>query len=118
MRLPMSARVQRRQVWLPRQAPLLKRMSEWFAGAGSEHGAMHVALRGRDSDGRPVEHRWEILARDGDGPEIPATSAVLIARKLAAGELGVRGAQPCLDLFTLDECLQSLAPFAIETRQY
>ena len=32
--------------------------------------------------------------------------------------VAVRGAQPCLDLFTLEHCLQSLAPFAIETRQY
>lgn len=101
---------------LSRHAPALKRMSEWFGAAGSDHGAMHVTLRGMADDGKAVEQHWEIVARDGDGPEIPATAAVVIARKLAAAELSTRGARPCLDLFTLNECVQSLAPFAIETR--
>lgn len=102
---------------LSRHAPLLKRMSEWFAMAGSDHGAMHVSLHGIDAAGDTAKLCWEIVARDGDGPEIPATAAVVIARKLAAGTIAVRGAQPCLDLFTWQECMDSLATFAIETRQ-
>ena len=101
---------------LVRHARLLKRMSEWFADAGSDAGAMHVELHGIDTDGRPRRRRWEILACDGDGPEIPATAAVVIARKLARGELAARGAGACLDLFTLDECLESLAGYAMSVR--
>lgn len=101
---------------LARHAGLLKRMSEWFADTGSDAGAMHVELHGIDAAGRPQRRRWEILARDGDGPEIPATAAVVIARKLARGELATRGAGACLDLFTLDECLESLAGYAMSVR--
>jgi hypothetical protein len=101
---------------LPRHAARLKRMSEWFAAAGSDAGAMHVELCGIGADGQPRRRRWEIVACDGDGPEIPATAAVVIARKLAHGALPVRGARACLDLFTLDECLDSLAGYAIRVR--
>ncbi|WP_257384924.1 saccharopine dehydrogenase family protein, partial [Tahibacter caeni] len=101
---------------LARHAALLKRLSERFAAAGSDCGAMHVELRGAGTDGRALRRRWEIVACGGDGPEIPATAAVVIARKLARGELGVRGARACLDLFTLDECLDSLAGYAMRVR--
>lgn len=98
---------------LPRRAALLKRMSEWFAGAGSDTGAMHVALQGHDARGNPQRIYWEIVASSGDGPQIPATAAVLLARKLAAGEIRHGGARACLDLFTLEEFLASLQGYAI-----
>lgn len=101
---------------LPRHAALLKRMSEWWRHAGSDAGAMHVRLTGADARGAAKTLTWEILARGGDGPEIPATAAVVIAQKLARGELAARGARACLDLFTLDECLDSLRGFAIDTQ--
>ncbi|HVJ61214.1 MAG TPA: saccharopine dehydrogenase NADP-binding domain-containing protein [Tahibacter sp.] len=101
---------------LPRHAAMLKRASERFLGAGSDAGAMHVALAGVDAHGAVQRLTWEIVATDGDGPEIPATAAVVIATKLARGELAARGAQPCVDLFTLEECLAALAPFALQTR--
>lgn len=101
---------------LARYAPALKRASEWFLAAGSDAGAMHVTLTGGDAHGAAKRLTWEIVARDGDGPEIPATAAVVIALKLARGEIAARGARPCVDLFTLEECLASLAEFAIGTR--
>jgi hypothetical protein len=100
---------------LPSYAATLKRMSEWLLGAGSDAGAMHVTLRGADLSGNPHRTDWEIIATGGDGPQIPATAAVVIAGKLARGELDARGAVPCLDLFTLEECLASLAGYAIRT---
>ncbi len=101
---------------LPAHAAALKRASEWFLRAGTDTGAMHVELSGTDSSGNPHRVHWEIIATDGDGPQIPATACVVIAGKLARGELGTRGAIPCLDLFTLDECLASLAGYAIRTQ--
>lgn len=100
---------------LASHAAALKRTSEWFLRAGTDAGAMHVELHGMDSSGNPHRIHWEIIATGGDGPQIPATAAVVIAGKLARGELGTRGAVPCLDLFTLDECLASLAGYAIRT---
>jgi hypothetical protein len=40
-------------------------------------------------------------------------AAVLLARKLARGQLSARGATPCLDLFSLDEFLDALASYDI-----
>jgi hypothetical protein len=76
---------------------------------------MVVELSGRDAQGQPLRLRWSLSAAAGDGPQIPATPAVVLARKLADGELSVRGAMPCMGLFTLDEALAALAGFAIET---
>ncbi len=60
--------------------------------------------------------RWEIIARQGDGPEIPATPAVVLAQKLARGDIKGGGASACANLFDLASLLSSLAPFKIETR--
>ena len=100
---------------LARHAPRLRRLSEWFIDAGSDVGGMVVELSGRDAHGQPLRLRWSLSAAAGDGPQIPATPAVVLARKLADGELSVRGAMPCMGLFTLDEALAALAGFAIET---
>jgi len=99
---------------LARHAPRLRRLSEWFLDAGSDVGGMVVELTGRDVQGEPLCLRWSLSAAAGDGPQIPAMPAVVLARKLADGELSVRGAMPCMGLFTLDEALAALGGFAIE----
>ncbi|MHB1057060.1 MAG: saccharopine dehydrogenase family protein [Rhodanobacter sp.] len=101
---------------LARHAPRLRRISEWFLDAGSDVGGMVVELAGCDAQGRPLRLRWSLSAAAGHGPQIPATPAVVLARKLADGELSVRGAMPCMGLFTLDEALAALDGFAIVTQ--
>ena len=71
-------------------------------------------MRGHGHDGAPLAIDWTLVARDGDGPRIPAVASVVLVRKLARGELPGCGAQPCLDLFTLDEVMAALAGYAIE----
>jgi hypothetical protein len=93
---------------LDRWARGLKRISEWFLAAGSNAGAMHVRLRGTASDGKPLTLTWILIAGGGHGPQVPATAAVVLARKLVGGQLSARGARPCLDLFSLDEFLAAL----------
>jgi saccharopine dehydrogenase-like NADP-dependent oxidoreductase len=100
---------------LARHATRLRRISEWFLGAGTDVGGMLVELGGRDAQGRALKLRWSLRAGAGDGPQIPATPAVVLARKLADGSLSARGAMPCMGLFTLDEALAALDGFAIET---
>ncbi|WP_246194478.1 saccharopine dehydrogenase family protein [Pseudoxanthomonas jiangsuensis] len=99
----------------PWARPLL-RLSERWLDAGSDVGVMHVDLAGTGLDGRPLALRWTLVARDGDGPQIPCTAAVVLARRLAEGRLPAAGATACLDLFTLDEYLDALRGFAVETR--
>ncbi|MDR3385459.1 MAG: saccharopine dehydrogenase NADP-binding domain-containing protein [Rudaea sp.] len=96
---------------LDRWTHALKRISEWFLPLGSDTGAMHVALRGIGIDGQPLALTWTLVAGSGHGTQVPATAAVVLARKLANGQLAARGATPCLGLFSLDEYLAALAGF-------
>ncbi len=98
----------------PWAAPLLRLSNRWLR-AGSDTGVMLIDLRGLDAAGRPLTLRWRIVADAGSGPQIPATPAVVLARKLARRQLPGAGAVPCLDLFTLDDCLDALRPFPIHT---
>lgn len=100
---------------LDRHARWLKSISELFASAGSDVGAMHVDLRGVDADGKALRLVWQLVALDGDGPEIPATAAVILARKLAQSQLVERGAMPCTGLFTLGEFIEALDGYAVRT---
>jgi Saccharopine dehydrogenase NADP binding domain len=101
---------------LTRCARPLFAMSEYWQHIGSDTGFIRMTLRGRDHDNEPHALQWTMIARNGDGPQIPATAAVVLARKLARGELPGCGAQPCIDLFTLEEFLAALEGFSMETR--
>ncbi len=101
---------------LDRWTAPLKRISEWFLARGSDVGAMHVRLSGTAPDGKPLHVTWTLVAGSGHGPQIPATAAVVLARKLARGQLTKNGATPCLDLFDLDEYLVALSDYDIQTR--
>ena len=96
-----------------RHAAALKRLSEHTMAWGSSAGAMHVEITGRRRDGTPHRVKWYIVAPDGDGPQIPCTAAVVIARKLARGEMPRRGAMPCLELFSVDEFMAALEGFNV-----
>ena len=97
-------------------APALKRISEGFEHLGSTRGGMHVELRGLDHGGRPLRRCWSLLADSGDGPQIPCTAAVVMAKKLARGEIDAAGASPCLGFFTLEEFMQALEGFDVVTQ--
>lgn len=98
-----------------RTAGFMTRASRLFEQFGSDIGGMHQVVRGVDMQGRALEREWVIVAGSGHGPEIPATPAVVLARKLARGELSERGARPCLDLFSLAEFMSALDGFDIRT---
>ena len=98
-----------------RHAAGLKRISEWFAARGHDAGAMHVAITGTDAAGMPRSVLWQLLALYGDGPQVPCTAAIVLARKLASGSLRERGARPCMGLLTLEELQVGLQDYAIRT---
>jgi len=99
-----------------RHAPVLKRMSEWFEHRGSTCGGMHVALRGLDHTGKPLQRCWHLLADKGDGPQVPCTAAVVMAKKLARGELDQPGAGPCPGFFSLREFMRELRGLEVATQ--
>ncbi|HNN55855.1 MAG TPA: saccharopine dehydrogenase NADP-binding domain-containing protein [Novosphingobium sp.] len=88
--------------------PLL-RASFWFDPLGSGRSGFHMRITGRGTDGAPRERQEWIVARSGDGPNIPCMPVILIARRLAEGRTLAPGARPCLDLIGLDEYLAALS---------
>ena len=80
---------------------------------GSDVGGMAVTLEGEDREGRRMRVDWSLIARRGHGPFIPAMPSVILAKRLLAGTLAVRGAMPCLGLFTLEDFLAEVADLDI-----
>lgn len=86
-----------------RYAHGFQRLSRRLMFLGSARGGMHIRLRGCDLEGEALNVAWFLTADQNHGPEVPCTPALILARKLAAGKLPIRGAMPCWNLFTLDE---------------
>ncbi|MCC8432956.1 DUF4166 domain-containing protein [Reyranella aquatilis] len=63
---------------------------------GSDKGGLRIDLAG------PGASRcWSLIAEGGDGPYVPAMPAAALVRRLARGDLGRRGAMPCVGLLSL-----------------
>ena len=96
-------------------ADRLLRLSFLFDPLGSDKSGFHMFLSGVAEDGRPVAIRIFMIARRGHGPNIPCMPAIVLAKRLAAGESIDAGARPCLDLIHLEELLSALANLDVTT---
>lgn len=81
----------------------LKRMADWFKEWGTDAGAMHVSVSGRDHLDVLQQREWVLVAGSGDGPYVPTLAAAALVRKLAAGTLECTGALPCTGLLSLED---------------
>lgn len=100
----LAAALRRRGLRLPleRHASWLNRVSSSLLDRfGSENGGMRVAVAGTRDDGSAGRSEWHLFAPDSNGPEIPCMAALLLARKILAGEVPARGALPCTGLLHL-----------------
>lgn len=100
---------------LASHARTLRRFSERLIRFGSDVGGMVVEVRGKGRDGSPLHLRWWLVADAGEGPEVPATPAVVLARELADGRLTAKGAQPCMGLFGLEQIEAGFSGYAVRT---
>ena len=50
-----------------------------------------------------MRREWHITADDDHGPEIPCMAAVLLARRLARGQVPPAGARVCMGLLALED---------------
>lgn len=89
-------------------ADRLLKLSFVFDPLGSDKSGFHMILDGKGTDGRAKSIRIFMIARQVHGPNIPCIPAILLARRLAAGEQIAAGARPCLDLVDLPEYLDAL----------
>lgn len=81
----------------------LERAATRFDRRGGQWGGMLVALDGIRPDGSRLRRTWQLQAPAMDGPEIPCMATLLLARRLAGGEVPASGAHPCMGLLRLDE---------------
>jgi len=93
---------------LDKAAPFLLKLSRLFDGLGSDNSGFYMKMSGMDSGGQKKSITFNLTARDGIGPYIPCTPAILLAKRLAHGEITARGAQPCVGLITLPNYLGAL----------
>jgi NAD(P)-dependent dehydrogenase (short-subunit alcohol dehydrogenase family) len=96
-------------------SPGLLRIARSFDRFGSGRSGFHMFLSGIDREGKPKQVRFFIIAQSGHGPFIPCIPSILLARKLARGDVQKRGAVPCLDLIELEEYLSALEGLDIAT---
>ncbi len=88
---------------LARYSEKLKIISEWLISFGTQTGGMHVELEGIDKDNNTNRTVWYLIADRGDGPQVPCTAAVILAKKFSQGTLSQTGAIPCLGLISKSE---------------
>ena len=109
-----------------RRAGLALPVERWAAGLdrlaslldllGSDRGAMRVSIVGTGDDGARRRRTWQLSAQANHGPEIPCLASILLARKLARGEVRASGAYPCIGFLNLEDFQQGFALWAIRTR--
>ncbi len=92
-------------------APMLW-IADRLESFGTDTGAMHVRVEHSSRI-----HTGLLIAERADGPQIPATPAVVLVKKLLGlgghAPLTLRGAMPCIGMMTIDELMQELRGYAI-----
>jgi hypothetical protein len=96
-----------------RYSGFLERMNSLMSAFGTSTGYMQVEIEAEDALGRPHVRTWNLIAKQNHGPEIPGIPARILAKKLVAGQIKVRGARACLSLIDLDEFTRETAEFDI-----
>jgi hypothetical protein len=84
-------------------AGLLHRTGGVLDFMGSQLGGMVLRVGGINAQGQPVRRAWHIAADHDHGPEIPCMATILLARKLARGEVLPAGAFTSLGQLRLAE---------------
>ena len=98
---------------LEKYAAELLHFSHYFDFFGSDDGGMHVIINGKNHTGEALQKKWFVIAKKGDGPQIPCTPAIILAKKLINSEFAYVGAAPCVGMISLAEYLKELEGFAI-----
>jgi NAD(P)-dependent dehydrogenase (short-subunit alcohol dehydrogenase family) len=94
-------------------APALSALSHLFDMFGTDDSGFYMEMTGRAPGGQRRQVVFDLTARAGDGLMIPCTPAIVLAVKLAKGEIRERGAMPCFGLLDLDDILDELRPLRI-----
>jgi hypothetical protein len=100
-----------------RHARSLKRLSELFLAWGTDVGAMHVSVRGRDADGNALAREWVLIGMRGDGPYVPVLAGAALVAELASGRAVEPGARPCVGVLASSQILAQAEGLAITAHE-
>ena len=108
--LSVLAQVKRRmpQINLPVLAVLLVKISRLFKNFGSFSGGVMAKLEDQHGNRKSLA-----LVTSQNGPRIPTSPSVILARKLLRDGPPAYGAFPCVGFISLDELRNYLEPFGI-----
>lgn len=98
---------------LPNHANFLLKASHLFDRFGSADGGMHMVIEGKDQNQKAKTIKWFIIAKNGDGPQIPTIPAIILAKKIINGQMSLSGAMPCVAMVSLEEYLDELREFEV-----
>ena len=98
-----------------RLAGLMHRAGGVFDGLGTPLGGMVVRVAGADAHGTARRRAWHIAADHDHGPEIPCMAAILLARRLAAGDPLPVGAHTSTSLLALASFAPEFAKWGMVT---
>lgn len=93
--------------------PMLK-LANLFDAFGSSDSAFFMVMQGINEQGQQRSIRFDLVARQGDGLNIPTIPAIVVALKLCRHELSITGALPCIGFVNLEEYLERLRPLNIQ----
>lgn len=96
-------------------ASLLNRTATLFDRFGTPLGGMVVRVSGQSMTARNLRLAWHLTADNHHGPEIPCMAAIILARRIAKGELSAVGARTCMGLVSLEEFQPEFARWGMVT---
>ncbi|QQG35480.1 MAG: saccharopine dehydrogenase NADP-binding domain-containing protein [Micavibrio aeruginosavorus] len=95
-------------------ASALYKIAPLFDAFGSNRSAFHMEMKGQDANGKQKVLTFYILTGSGHGPNIPCIPSILLAQRLACGEIVKTGAAPCMDMIDLESYLKALKDLDIK----
>lgn len=102
-------------VKLESYAQSLLTLSHYFDQFGTANGGMHVLIKGKNKLGHLHTREWFLIAKEGDGPQVPCAAAIILAKRIGEGRMDLTGAFPCIEMITLEEYLEELSQYNIKT---
>ena len=88
-------------------------MSHCFDLLRTADGGMHVVLKGKEKNQKAKTLKQFIVAKNVDGPQILKIPAIILAKRIIAGEIFPSGSMPCVGMVSLEDCLKELAEFEV-----